>query len=133
MDWLYFLIPILVIVIVFFLFKNKSSKPEITPPQKLQPKEILKTDIPAPIKEISFKDRLKIGLGRSRTEVWGKLTNLFSGPAVDEDTLDSLEELLYSADIGTSTVGELIQEVKKKAKEGSFTEETFKKFLFYFS
>ncbi len=146
MDFLYFLIPVLIIALAFFIFKKKPAKPEITPPLKptnvefkkdeevLKPQlqEILKAEAPIPKKEISFKDRLKTGLSRSRSEVWGKLSNLFSGPSVDEDTIDSLEELLYSADIGTSTVGELIEEVKKKAKEGNFTEDSFKKFLFDF-
>lgn len=147
MDWLYILIPVLVIVIaaLFFILKKKPAKPEIAAPLKpthvelkkdeelLKPQlqEILKAETPVK-KEISFKDRLKLGLSRSRSEVWGKLTNLFSGPSVDDDTIDSLEELLYSADIGTSTVGELIEEVKKKAKEGTFTEDSFKTFLFDF-
>ena len=146
MELLYVLIPLLVIVAFFFIFRKKPSRPEISAPvkpanfeldkdEKLKPQlqEIIKTEVPLPTKkEISFKDRLKMGLGRSRSEVWGKLTGLFSGPGIDKDTIDSLEELLYSADIGTATVGELIQIVTKKAKEGSFTEESFKAFLFDF-
>lgn len=81
---------------------------------------------------ISFSERLKKGLSRSRQEVWGKLSGLFKGKALDQDTLESIEELLYGADIGTATVGELIAEVEKKAKEGELTEEGFKTFLFEF-
>ncbi|MBC7430016.1 MAG: signal recognition particle-docking protein FtsY [Bacteriovorax sp.] len=146
MDWLYFIVLSLVVICAIYIFRKifKKSKTDqaLTGDKvvelKPQLQEILKAETPAPTpiaapkKEISFKDRLKSGLSRSRSEVWGKLTNLFSGPGLTDDTIDSLEELLYSADIGTATVGELIEEVKKKAKEGNFTEESFKTFLFDF-
>lgn len=81
--------------------------------------------------KISFTERLKTGLSRSRQEVWGKLTGLFSG-GLDEEKMESLEELLYGADIGTATVSELMTQVHKKAKEGNLTEDSFKQFLFDF-
>lgn len=83
-------------------------------------------------KTVSFSERLKKGLSRSRLEVWGKIAGLVKGNAISDDTLESIEELLYGADIGTKTVAELISEVQKKAKEGNLTEEGFKKFLFDF-
>jgi fused signal recognition particle receptor len=141
MDFLYILIPLLLIIIAFFVFKKKSTK--IDEPNKrvgedrvvIRPElqEIIKdtAPTPAPKKEISFSDRLKKGLARSRQEVWGKLSGLFSS-GLDDNTIDSIEELLYGADIGTATVGELIEEVKKKTKEGALTEESFKTFLFDF-
>lgn len=133
MDWLYIVIPLLVIAIVVYLLKKKPTKPAV----ELKKEEVLRPQVQEALpiivkKEINFKDRLKQGLNRSRSEVWGKLTGLFSGPAMSAETIDSLEELLYSADIGTSTVAELIELVQKKAKEGNFTEETFKTFLFDF-
>ena len=85
----------------------------------------------SPVPTISFTDRLKKGLSRSRLEVWGKLSTLFSG-ALDDEKIESLEELLYGADIGTATVAELMVEVHKKAKEGNLSEESFKTFLFDF-
>ena len=48
----------------------------------------------------SWTERLKRGLGRSRDQVWGKLGHIFNGKALDEDSLEELEELLYGADIG---------------------------------
>jgi fused signal recognition particle receptor len=84
-----------------------------------------------PKEAITFSERLKTGLARSRQEVWGKLSSLFSG-GLDDEKVESLEELLYGADIGTATVAELMVSVHKKAKEGDFSEESFKKFLFDF-
>lgn len=93
---------------------------------------IKKVEQPKKAEGISFSERLKNGLSRSRSEVWGKVTGLFSGSKIDEDTLESLEEVLYAADIGPQTVSELIEAVRVKAKEGNFSAEDFKKFLFDF-
>lgn len=151
MDSLYLVIGLLVVaVIAFFVLKKKPKTPELptaTPEVKKEIQETAKAEpeAPAPVapkveappvappkKEISFSERLKLGLSRSRQEVWGKVANLFSGPSLDEDTIESIEELLYGADIGTATVSELIDEVKKKTKEGALNEATFKTFLFDF-
>jgi fused signal recognition particle receptor len=102
-------------------------KPEIKPEPVSPP---IPLSVP-PVTVVSFTDRLKKGLSRSRQEVWGKLSTLFSG-GLDEDKIESLEELLYGADIGTATVAELMVEVHKKAKEGNLSEESFKNFLFDF-
>lgn len=158
MDWLYIVLPLILIVIVYFLVKKKPTP--LTPPAPVAEKKITETKIEikteakteakneeqvttvppvapvipeAPVKkEISFGERLKLGLSRSRQEVWGKLSNIFTGPKLDEETIESIEELLYSADIGTATVSELIEEVKEKTKEGTLNEATFKTFLFDF-
>lgn len=146
MDSLYLVLGLLVaLVVLFLIFKKKPKTLEVKKDIEEVAAEIVLEDAhkvkekaesastPAPAKkEVSFSDRLKLGLSRSRQEVWGKLSNLFSGPGLDEDTIESIEELLYSADIGTATVSELIDEVKKKTKEGALNEATFKTFLFDF-
>ena len=135
MDWSNILLSLIgiVLIVTFLVYraKSKSLPPKIEDIHRPELQEIVK-DAVTPKKEISFSDRLKLGLSRSRSEVWGKLSNLFTGPGLDENTIESIEELLYSADIGTATVGELIEEVKKKTKEGNLNEATFKSFLFDF-
>lgn len=133
MNWLYIVIPVILAIFIFLVFKNKKTKSSsnfISEAHKVQV-EISPKEVPVK-KEISFSERLKMGLSRSRVEVWGKLSGLFSGAALDDNTIESIEELLYGADIGTATVSELIEEVKKQTKEGALTEATFKKFLFDF-
>lgn len=145
MDWLYVVVGLLVVVVAVLVFKKKPKTPELprteeTPTiaakapveEKATATEVETTPAPAAKKEISFSERLKLGLSRSRQEVWGKLSGLFSGPKLDDDAIESIEELLYSADIGTATVSELIEEVKKKTKEGELDENSFKSFLFNF-
>lgn len=113
---------ILIIGLLLFLLKKPKAQPEKNEPV---------VAVTPPKETISFSDRLKTGLSRSRLEVWGKLSGLFSG-GLDDEKIESLEELLYGADIGTATVAELMVSVHKKAKEGNLSEETFKKFLFDF-
>ena len=136
MDWSNILLALIGIVtfVAFLVYKTKfkATPPKIEKVHRPELQEIIKDSV-APVKvEVAFRERLKIGLSRSRSEVWGKLSNLFTGPGLDENTIESIEELLYSADIGTATVGELIEEVKKKSKEGSLNEASFKTFLFDF-
>ena len=98
---------------------KKSIKPQIKP-------------LPSAPPVLNFSERLKIGLSRSRLEVWGKLSTLFSGSPLDDEKIEALEELLYGADIGTASVAELMVEVHKKAKVENLSEESFKLFLFEF-
>lgn len=128
MTLLIILALVLGAIVAYFLLRKK---PIGRTPSRLSDSPIV--SVAAPIKkEVTFSDRLKLGLTRSRQEVWGKLGQLFNGQALNEEAFDSIEELLYSADIGTSTVGELISELKKKTKEGVINSDEFKKFLFSF-
>ncbi len=133
MNITYIFLAIAVLAVAIFLLTHsaKKSKKKTEIPTEFPPAEVLipKKAEATPI--ISFSERLKSGLSRSRTEVWGKLSSLFSG-GLDEEKIESLEELLYGADIGTATVSELMVEVHKKAREGNLSEETFKSFLFDF-
>ncbi len=143
MDWLYIVIGLVVFALTLFFFLSKKEKQLPPPPQtnvEIPTTQKVETKIETKVepvvvvepKKVSFKDRLKLGLSRSRNEVWGKLTTLFSGQTLDQEKVESLEELLYGADIGTNTVDALMKEVHKKAKEGDLTEESFKTFLFSF-
>ncbi len=115
-------IALVIVGIAIFLLTRKAKKTE-----KIEVTEVTKE----PKIEISFTDRLKKGLSRSRLEVWGKLSTLFS-EGLDEEKIEALEELLYGADIGTATVAELMVEVHKRAKVENLSEESFKAFLFNF-
>lgn len=133
MTLLIILALVLGAIIAYFLFRKKPSG---RAPSRLSDSPLTSApsiEVAAPIKkEVTFSDRLKLGLTRSRQEVWGKLSQVFNGQALNEEAFDSIEELLYSADIGTNTVGELIAELKKKTKEGVINSDEFKKFLFSF-
>ena len=74
---------------------------------------------PAEIPKISWTERLNKGLSKSRSEVWGKIGNLFSG---EKPNLDELEEILYTADIPTTMVQQLLERLDKDGKGKSSDE-----------
>ncbi|WP_164848522.1 signal recognition particle-docking protein FtsY [Halobacteriovorax sp. HLS] len=100
--------------------------------QKADPVESKKEEL-APVVEavptISWKDRLKKGLSKSSSEVWGKIGNIFTGKTLDDETLEEVEELLYGADIGPTIAAELIEALESESKKEGFGESEFKLFL----
>lgn len=77
--------------------------------KKIPPVEIPKPEIP----KVTWTERLSLGLSKSRSEVWGKIGNLFSGPA---PALDEIEEVLYTADIPTGMVQQLLGKLEGEGK-----------------
>ena len=53
---------------------------------------------------MGFFDKLKIGLGKTKSSLSDKMNNIFSNfRKVDEDLLEELEEILIMSDIGVET------------------------------
>jgi fused signal recognition particle receptor len=118
--WPYLSIPLILLVIVFFKKKKTTVIAEPKAETPIVPQAPVK-------KEIPWTERLKGGLSRSRSEVWGKLSNLFTGGALP---LDEIEELLYSSDLGPKTVQELIANLEQR---NDLTDPSkFKDYLFTF-
>jgi fused signal recognition particle receptor len=113
---------------------TEEQTPEVKEeaPAPVQEKEPEPTPKPAPVPKITWRERLIKGLAQSRSEVWSKVGGFFSGEALSEDDLESIEELLYSADMGPAIVAELIDELREASKGTAFDEESFKQFLFVF-
>lgn len=137
-------LSVLVVIIGVFFFLSK--KPATTQVEKLEtqiapqvtapasdasPEEQIVTDYNKR-EQISFVTRLRKGLGKSRDEIWGKMTELFTGPSLSSEQIDHIEELLYASDLGPQMTQELIDEISKKVKTGELTGENFKQFLFQF-
>ena len=118
-------IGILVIIfgVIAFLTLKTKSKP-LPPPseEKIVTVETKEEPaaVPAPVvPKVSWKDRLSLGLEKSRSEVWGKIGQLFSGATA---SLDEIEEILYTADIPTALVQELLTKLEKEGKGKSAEE-----------
>lgn len=72
---------------------------------------------------MSFFDKLKAGLSKTKNALFGQLGNLLKGfTKVDEDLLDELEELLISADIGVSATDEIMEQLRDAVDEGKIRE-----------
>jgi fused signal recognition particle receptor len=116
-----FIVGALVVVAVIVLFLVFKKKPKIEKPL-IEKKEITPV-VPRPevvvAPKVSWKDRLTLGLEKSRSEVWGKIGQLFSSGT---PSLDEIEEILYTADIPTGLVQELLAKLEKEGKGKSSDE-----------
>jgi fused signal recognition particle receptor len=66
-----------------------------------------------------FFEKLKQGLSKTHQEFVERIDRLFLGKkTIDQDLLDELEGLLYEADLGVKTSGQLIEGVKQGLKRG---------------
>ena len=64
----------------------------------------------------TWRERLKAGLARTRSQFGGKLKSIFARGKVDDELLEELETLLLTSDIGIEASGHLLQELKRRAK-----------------
>lgn len=67
---------------------------------------------------MSFFEKLKNGLAKTKSSIFGQVNNLFKAfVRVDEDLLEELEELLIAADVGFESTEEIIEKLREKIKE----------------
>jgi len=71
---------------------------------------------PVSTPELSWRDRLKAGLARTRAQFGGKLKSIFSRGKVDDELLEELETLLLTSDVGMDATQYLLGELKLRAK-----------------
>lgn len=72
---------------------------------------------------MSFFDKLKAGLGKTKNNIDEKFNNVFSNfRKVDEDLLEELEETLIMSDIGMETSLDIIDKLRQKIKKENIKE-----------
>lgn len=63
-------------------------------------------------------DKLKAGLAKTRQGFVEKIETLVTGrKKIDEELFEELEEILIQADVGVNTAVELVEELRRRAKE----------------
>ena len=87
--------------------------------------EEIKEEIEAPEEEKKgFFARLRDGLGKTRTSISDKVSEVFkSFKKIDEDFYEELEEALILADLCMSTSLEIVERLRERVKEKKLTEE----------
>ena len=66
---------------------------------------------------MGFFDKLKQGLGKTKSSIDEKINSVFSVfRKVDEELLEELEEVLVMSDIGMETSVKIIDELRTKIK-----------------
>ncbi|WP_408098604.1 signal recognition particle-docking protein FtsY [Peredibacter sp. HCB2-198] len=101
----------------YYLYRLKQAEKKLEDKveqieEKIEQK-IEEVKAPVEVPKISWTQRLSIGLEKSRSEVWGKIGQLFSGATPH---LDEIEEVLYTADIPTGMVQQLLEKLEKDGK-----------------
>ncbi len=67
------------------------------------------------------QERLEEGLEKTRTRFFGKLSRLVRGKdTVDEETLDALEEILVTSDVGVATTLDIIKLVEARVAQDKY-------------
>lgn len=62
-------------------------------------------------------EKLKQGLQKTKTSLFGGLNGLFSGSEIDDDFYDELEETLILSDLGAKTAEDIVGGLKERVKE----------------
>lgn len=72
---------------------------------------------------MGFFDKLKQGLGKTKTSIDEKLNGVFSTfRKVDEELLEELEEALIMSDIGIETAQDIISRLRNRIKKENIKE-----------
>ena len=69
--------------------------------------------------QISWTERLKKGLSKTRSQLGKQLTGLFNGGKIDEDVYEELETILLTSDVGVTATQALLEDIRNRVKRQS--------------
>lgn len=76
--------------------------------------------VPPPAAEapsLSWTQRLKNGLAKTRQQLGGQLSALFGGGKIDEDIYEELETILLTSDVGVNATQYLLEQLRSRVKK----------------
>ncbi len=65
---------------------------------------------------VSWTERLKQGLSRTRSQLGSQLSSLFSSGKIDDALYEELETILLTSDVGVSATQTLLEQIKSRVK-----------------
>ena len=74
--------------------------------------------------DLTWGQRLKQGLTKTRQQLSGQLNSLFGGGKIDAETYEELETILITSDIGVAATQKLLDNLKKRVKRESLEDTT---------
>lgn len=112
----------------------RDLPPVVVPTSDVAPAPAFEAPVTAPVLEpagpapeaavpekLSWSDRLRAGLGRSREKLAGALTGVFSRKVLDEETLEELETALLTADVGVAATQHLLDDLRERYRRSGGT------------
>ncbi|SFK65300.1 signal recognition particle-docking protein FtsY [Nitrosomonas aestuarii] len=74
-------------------------------------------------RSLSFANKIRLGLSRTRQNLGKQLSGLFSGGGkIDEALYEELETILLMADTGVSATHQLLEDLRKQVKKNGLTD-----------
>jgi len=92
-----------------------ENKPE--PIEKAQPAEFQLAE-----SQLSWTERLKKGLSKTRSQLGNQLAGLFSGGKIDEDVYEELETILLTSDVGVNATQALLEDIRGRVNRQSLSD-----------
>lgn len=88
--------------------------------------DFFKKDKPAetPAPSLSWAERLKQGLSKTRHQLGSQLSGLFGGGKIDAEVYEELETILLTSDVGISATEFLLDDIKNRVKRQSLDDTT---------
>jgi fused signal recognition particle receptor len=106
---------------VFSFFKSKSSEPPAAP----EPASPAPADASPAAPRLSWAQRLKAGLAKTREKLGGQIAGLFgAGRKIDAELFEELETILITADVGVEATEYLLDTLQKRVRREGLTEAT---------
>lgn len=78
---------------------------------------------------VNFFQKLGLGLKKTSAKLTGGISDIFTKKKIDAQTLEELEELLISSDLGVKTAGRIIESFAKIRMNKEITEDEIKQTL----
>ncbi|HOY70526.1 MAG TPA: signal recognition particle-docking protein FtsY [Methylotenera sp.] len=99
---------------MFDFFKKKPA-PSPTEPQAAPVAQEVAPS-PEPEKTLSWTERLKQGLSKTRKQLSSQLAGLFGGGKIDAEVYEELETILLTSDVGVGATQHLLDDIKGRVK-----------------
>lgn len=94
-----------------YFFKTGDENPPEVAPQVPSPAELAPEEVKVPVSAPT--PTLHSTLRGTRESFWGKIQkNLLGSGEISDDQLEAIEEILYTSDLGPTTVGRLLASVE---------------------
>lgn len=71
---------------------------------------------------LSWAERLKSGLAKTRSQLGNQLAGLFGGGKIDEEVYEELETILLTSDVGVSATQGLLDQIRTRVKRQSLND-----------
>lgn len=88
------------------------------------PPPVLSQEQPLHLKSLSWTQRLKFGLSKTRDVLGKKLLSVFGGGKIDEELYEELESVLLTSDVGVAATTHLLEEVRNKVSLRGLSDST---------